>query len=96
MPSVIKNLELKKRLNNIKQKDWIKLAKTKGLLVLVGGSGSHYVNIRNPKNPDPKDPRGLITTLTPNSYKQANEQIFKKFLKYGLSENEIWKALGLK
>ena len=96
MPGEIKNKELKKRLNNIGQKDWIKVAQKKGLLILTGNSGSHYLNIRDPKCPDPKDPRGLISTITPNCFKQANEQIFKRFMKYGLSEDEIWEALGLK
>jgi|SRR5579864_6863119 len=94
--SGITNHELKKRLGNIGQKHWIKLAENKGLLVLRGNAGSHYVNIRDPKIPDPKDPRGLISTITPNCFKQANEQIFKRFLKYGLPEDEIWEALGLK
>ena len=96
MSGAITNHELKKRLNNIGQKHWIQLAQKKGLLILTGNSGSHYINIRDPKSPDPKDPRGLITTITPNCYKQANEQIFKKFLGYGLTEDEIWEALGLK
>ncbi len=93
--SGITNRELKKRLGNIGQKEWLKLAKDNELLVLSGKSGSHYINIRDPKNSDPKDPRGLITTLIPKLFKQANEEIFKRFLKYGLSENDIWKGLGM-
>ncbi|MDO8579784.1 MAG: hypothetical protein Q7R72_02870, partial [bacterium] len=80
--------------NNIGQKDWIKVAEKKNLLVVRGTHGSHYINIRDPKLPDPKDVKGLITTITPNCFKQANEEIFKKFLKYGISEDEIWIALG--
>ncbi len=92
----IKNQELKRRLNNIGQKDWIKIAEKKNLLVMRGTPGSHYINIRDPELPDPKDIRGLITTITPNCFKQANEEIFKKFLKYGIPEDEIWIALGFK
>jgi len=56
--------------------------------------GSHYANIRDPKIPDPIDPRGLIATITPNCFKQASEQIFKRFLKFDISEDEIWRGLG--
>ena len=95
MDLLITNKELKKSLNNIKQKDWIKLAEREGLQVSYGNSGSHYINIRNPKFTDPKDIRGLITTLTPNCYKQANIKIFKRFLEFGISEEKIWQGLGL-
>jgi predicted HAD superfamily phosphohydrolase len=90
----IKNNSLKQRLNNISDSDWIKFARGRGLLV-VSGSGSHYANVRNPENPDKSDPRGLITTITNNCFKQANESIFKKFLKFGIPEDDIWKGLGL-
>ena len=90
----IQNHELKKRLGNVDQDDWIRFATSKGLLIL-GGHGSHYVNIRDPKIPEPKDPRGLISTITTNCFKEANEAIFKRFLKYGFSEDEIWKGLRL-
>jgi hypothetical protein len=95
MDLVIKNQQLKKRLNNIGQKDWIKLAEKEGLLIVSGNSGSHYINIRDPKCPDPQDIRGLITTLTPNCFKQANIKIFKRFLDFGIEEEKIWKTLGL-
>ncbi len=90
----IKNQQLKAGLGNVGFKDWIKFANGKNLLVIAGGSGSHYTNIRNPQIPDPKDPRGLITTITPNCFKQANEEIFKRFLKFGISEDDIWRGLG--
>lgn len=96
MTGPIQHRELWKRLNNIGQKDWIKLAERNGLFVATGNPGSHYVNIRDPKMPDRQDPRGLISTVTPNCYKQANEQIFKRFLeRSGLTEEEIWKGLRL-
>jgi len=74
--------------------DWVKFANNKKLLVFTG-RGSHYANIRNPKYPDPKDMRGFITTITTNCFNEANEAIFKRFLKYGFTEDEIWKGLGL-
>ena len=87
--TTIKNQQLKKGLNNINPKDWVKFAESQGLLVLEGGTGTHYINIRDPKNPNDKDPRGLISTITPNCFKQANEQIFKRVLKFGIPENDI-------
>ena len=95
--SGITNHELKKRLGNVRYEDWIRLAKKQELTIILGGSGSHYTNIRDPKIPDPKAIKGLITTLTPNGcFKQANEKIFKSFMNYGISEDTIWKGLGLK
>lgn len=90
----IKNQQLKKGLDHIALSDWVRFANKQGLLVLEGGATSHYINIRDPKNHDPKDPRGLITTVTPNCFKQANEAIFKRFLKFGISEDDIWRGLG--
>lgn len=95
MAGVIKNRELKKSLNNIGQDDWVRVAEQAGFTVLRGNSGSHYINIRDPKYPDPRDIRGLVSTITTNSYKQANEHIFKRFLKFGVLENDIWKGLSL-
>jgi hypothetical protein len=92
----IQNQEFKRRLGNIGFNDWIKLSKEKGLLIVKNNNGSHYTNIRDPKMPDSRSVQGLITTLTPNCFKQANEQIFKKFLKYGIPEDDIWKSFGFK
>ncbi len=89
--------QIKDRLGNVKYNDWIALAKSQGLLIIYNGGGSHYTNVRDPKNPNRQDPRGLITTLTPNGcFKQANEKILKKFIKYGVSLEIIWDKLRLK
>lgn len=90
----IKNSELKKRLGNIGCTDWIKFAEKEGLLV-IEGHGSHYANIRDPKFPDSKNIKGLITTITKNCFREANEAIFKRFLKFGIPEDNIWRGLGL-
>ena len=93
---VFKNKKLKARLNNIGLKDWIKVARDHNLFIAHGTRGSHYTTIRDPKNSNRDDVRGVITTITPNCYLQNNIKIFKRFLAYGLEEDEIWKSLGLK
>lgn len=98
MSNDIANKKLWRQLSNINQSDWLKAAQKLGLLVIYSNSGtSHYTNIRDPKFPDPhKDGvKGLISTITPNCFKQANEKIFKRLLKFGIAEDDIWRALNL-
>src|SRR3989344_746050 len=95
----IKRKELWRGLNNIRQADWIKAGYKLKLVVVESKSGtSHYITLRDPKNADPDDIRSLVTTLTPNTYKQANGHIFKAILNFGrrhnINEDDIWKALG--
>ena len=95
----IKRKELWKGLNNISQADWVRVAEKLGLSIARSNSGtSHYLNIRDPLNLNIDDVRGVITTLTPNCYKQANIKIFLRILhfgeKRGIIEDDIWKALG--
>jgi len=94
----IKRKDLWMGLNNVDQKDWIKAAEELGLLIVKSNSGtSHYITFRDPKNPNLDDIRGLVTTVTPNCYKQANRSIFKAILKYVTensgAEDDIWRAL---
>lgn len=93
--------ELWDQLSNLKQKDWVKAAERLGIAVCYSNSGtSHYLSLRDPSNTDPNDIRGLIATVTPNLYKQANQKIFKKVstfcAKNGISEDRLWKSLDLR
>lgn len=99
MANEIKHKELWRRLNNVTQLDWIKAAPRLGISVVKSNKGtSHFINLRDPDS-DTDDIRGLITTLTPNSYRQVNEKIFKKLLAYckgkKKTENDIWQALKM-
>ncbi len=99
MANEIQNKELWRQLNNVTQADWIKAAPQLGISVVKSNKGtSHFINLRDPES-DPDDIRGLVTTLTPNSYRQVNEKIFKKLLAYCKSkkktEEDIWEALGM-
>lgn len=113
MSNEIVNKECWKRLNNITLKDWIRAAQSLGLSVIHGngGKGSHYCQIRDPKLPDEAGPASLISTVTPNCFKEANQAVLKRFLSYGtkngsgkvgadgvkngFSEDDIWIALKL-
>ncbi len=99
MANDIEEKELWRSLGNIDQSDWIKAAPQLGIQVVKSNKGtSHFINLRDPKNLDPQDIRGLISTITPNCYRQTNEKIFKRLLhfckKNGKTEKDIWKALG--
>ena len=76
----IKNQELKKRLNNIRLKDWMKFAEGRGLVVTSGTRGFHYTTVRDPNVPGTKDIRGVITTITPNCFRESNQKTFKRFI----------------
>ncbi|MFA6076801.1 MAG: hypothetical protein WC735_01855 [Candidatus Paceibacterota bacterium] len=86
-------------LKNISQLDWIRTADKLNLTISRSKSGtSHYLSLRDPKNTNPNDSKSLISTVMPNLYKEANKTIFKNILRYGknngISEDDIWKALG--
>lgn len=89
-----------KGLRNITQSDWIRVAGKLNISVLKSQSGtSHYISLRDSDVVETESLKGFITTVLPNLYKQANRSIFKSVLKYvksrGLSEDDLWKALGL-
>jgi hypothetical protein len=99
MANEIARKDLYLGLGNIKQRDWLKAAGKLGLEVTYAKSGtSHYTSLRKPSF-DEDDIRGLVSTVTPNCYKQANQNIFKRVLAYcletGKSEDDVWKALGM-
>lgn len=100
MANEIKNKELWRGLSNIAQSDWIAAAPQLGIAVVKSNKGtSHFINLRDPSNTNLDDVRGVISTLTPNSYRQVNEKIFKRVLAFcktkGKSEDDIWRALGM-
>ena len=89
-----------KGLRNINQSDWIKAAGKLGISVLTSQSGtSHYLTLRDSKILETNTTNGLITTVLPNLYKEANRSIFKDVRRYciknGMSEDDVWRALGL-
>lgn len=94
--SRIKRKDLWMGLNNINQSDWIKAAKKLGLRVVYSKSGtSHTVTLRDPNNLIDDNLNSLITTLQVNLYKEANRSIFKRIIDFGVSEDDLWEALGM-
>jgi len=90
----IKRRDLWESLNKINQKDWIYAVDRLGLMADVsGGKGSHMV-IRNSKYPV-SDQRGRIATIQRDLGKQHNQTIFKHVMKYGIAEDDIWRALKM-
>ena len=82
-------------MEKITSADWCKAGQRLGLDVSTSyGRGSHAV-IRNPQYPDPSDSRGLITTIPRHLYKDMNRRIFKQILFFGITEDDIWKALKM-
>ena len=92
----VKRKELWARLNNIKKpQEWINAAEALGLRIARSTGGTSHCTIRDPKNPNNDDPKSLIATIQKNLYKQVNQGIFKEFLKFGIPEDDIWKALKM-
>lgn len=90
----IQHRDLWQRLNNIRPKDWENTGRRLKLAVSKeGGKGSHCV-IRDPAYPD-QDYKGLITTIPRNLYKELNQAIFKQIFKFGIPEDDIWRALKM-
>jgi predicted RNA binding protein YcfA (HicA-like mRNA interferase family) len=81
------------KLGKIKnQKTWIHAIQKLGFLV-EPGKGSHFVarNTLYPKS----DYRSLIVVIQHDIRKDVSESIFKELVKKGVSENDIFDALGL-
>ncbi len=91
----IRRKKLWQSLGNIKRQiEWLQAAEKLGLTVTGGGGkGSHWA-IRNGKYPI-SDIRSLVATVQKGLHKKANEKIFKHLLDEGVSEDDIWKALGM-
>jgi len=87
--------ELWRSLPNIKKGDvWIHAAQKLGLNVTQPKGGSSHFAIRSSEY-DRSDIRSLIVTVCHTTRKDSNEKIFKTMLDHGISEDAIWKALGM-
>lgn len=72
--------------SDLKQKDWIRACRKLGLIIDCSrGKGSHCLIIHPHTNRQ--------YTLQQSLHKFLNMKIFKKMMEWGLSEEEIWKAL---
>ncbi len=101
MANNIKRKQLYARLGDIrKTDDWARAAVKLGLDLGERNGTSHYLTIRDPQNKNHADVRSLVQTVQHNLYKEANQQIFKGLLRFGLEkglyeEDNIWRALKM-
>ncbi|MSU56137.1 MAG: hypothetical protein EXS51_02415 [Candidatus Taylorbacteria bacterium] len=94
MANNIQRKDLFQGLGNIKKvEQWLKAGDKLGLRV-CGGS-KHPSTIRNPNMPDDEGSASLIATIPNNLHRHMNQVIFKEFLKFGVQEESLWKALGI-
>jgi hypothetical protein len=89
----IQRKELWAQLGSIKENNWLKVAEKLELLVTTSKGGTSHTVIRLPSIPV-EDPRGIIATIYAHMSKQVQGKVFKRFLDFGFSEDDIWKGLG--
>lgn len=81
-------------LGNIKKvEQWLKASGKLGLRVCRGSK--HPSTIRNPNMPDDEGNASLIATIPHNLHRVMNQIIFKEFLRFGIQEDDLWKALDM-
>ena len=94
MTNNIKRKDLYRRLGNIKSREqWLKVAEVAGLRICRGGK--HPNTIRNPRMPDDEGKASLIAVIPSHLHNKMNQEIFNHLLAFGVTEDVIWKALGM-
>ena len=93
MANDIQRKDLYKTLGNIKKvEQWLQVGERLNLRVCRGGK--HPSTIRNPQMPNDNGRASLITVIPNDLHRIMNQKIFKELLRFGIPEDEIWKALG--
>jgi len=94
MANNIQRKDLFQQLGNIKRgEQWTKACEKLGFRVCIGTK--HPSTIRDPKLPEDTGRASLITTIPNNLHRLMNQVIFKEILKYGVFEDDIWRALDM-
>lgn len=94
MSNNIVRKDLYQGLGNIKRvEQWLKAGETLGLRICRGSK--HPSTIRDPNLPDDEGRASLIATIPNNLHRNMNQIIFKEFLKFGIQEDALWKALDV-
>ncbi len=94
MANDIKNKSLYEQLGNIKKvEQWLKACEVLGFRVCRGTK--HPSTIRNPKFPQDTGRASLITVVPNNLHRIMNQNIFKDILRFGVNEDDIWRALDM-
>jgi len=74
--------------------DWKKASEKLGLRLTSPNSGSSHVAVRSSENKEDYSLESLIATIYPGMSQQVNHKVFKTFLRKGIKEDDLWKALG--
>lgn len=94
MANDIAHKDLYQQLGNVKKgEDWLRMGEILGLRICRGSK--HPATIRDPRLPDDNGRASLIATIQSHLNKGMNQAIFKEILRFGIDEDEIWKALGM-
>lgn len=94
MANDIVHKDLYQALGNIKKvEQWIQVGERLNLRICRGSK--HPSTIRDPKLPEDNGKASLITVIPNDLHRRINQQIFKELLRFGIAEDDIWKALGM-
>jgi len=91
----IKRQDLVKSLGNVGLSDWEKASDSLGFRLTSPKSGTSHVAVRTKDDIDDYSLKSLVVTIYRGTSNVVNKKIFKAFLKHGVKEDELWKALGL-
>ena len=96
MANNIRRKDLFQRLGNIKrEEEWLSACKKLGLRICPGSKHSSTVRSSDPKLLNDTGKASLIAVIPTELHKIMNQKIFKELLKFGVKEDDIWKALNL-
>lgn len=85
--------DLLQSIGNLKGKEpWLKAGEKLGFTITKPRGGSSHWQLRHSSFPV-DDIRGVIT-IHDGMNKQSHARTFKKFLGFGIKEDDIWKALS--
>ena len=92
----IQRKDLLPALKKIDKKEWMVAAEKLGLILTQPSGGSSHVAIRDSSFPI-TDQRGFVTVVYGKMSKivSVNQKVFKRFLKHGILEEDLWKALQI-
>ena len=96
----IQRKDLVKKLSSIKRpKQWTESLERLGFRITSGGK--HPYVARDPENPNDSDIKSLVTTIPSHLHTVMNKIILKQVIsspvtqRLGITEDDIWSALGL-
>ncbi|MCX6739047.1 MAG: hypothetical protein NT098_03270 [Candidatus Parcubacteria bacterium] len=74
--------------------DWKKASEKLGLRLTRPDGGSSHIAVRTSDNIYDESLKSLVATIYPGMCQQVNKKVFKLFLRKGINEDDLWRALG--